>query len=318
MTTPEARTRALCDDGPAMKDATPHPVLPTGPTADAPAAEATEPDEPMALLLEDRWSRAWAAPVPPAAAGGVRDRLLGRAARSRAEAATMHTARRRRLPAATLADGVSVQRLYAAAAERPRRAGEPEHAALLTLAPGATLAPADWPAAGAPRREWLVLDGSVGCDGELLTLRDWHQRPAGDAWPLLQAGPQGALLFVREAMPLATAAPTAAVPRRTVRDAEAGWPAFVPGIDRRVLWTDDGEAAMLYRADPGAAVPGHAHGHDEECLMVDGELFLDDVLLQAGDYQLAPAGTGHRVTETDTGVIVYAHGDLDLRFGETF
>ena len=32
---------------------------------------------------------------------------------------------------------------------------------------------------------------------------------------------------------------------------------------------------------------------------------LDDVLLQAGDYQLAPAGTGHTITETDTGVVIY-------------
>ncbi len=71
---------------------------------------------------------------------------------------------------------------------------------------------------------------------------------------------------------------------------------------------------MLYRTAAGAEVPRHSHGHDEECLMVQGELFLDDVLLQAGDYQLAPAGTAHRTTATDTGVIIYAHGDLDLRF----
>jgi quercetin dioxygenase-like cupin family protein len=99
-----------------------------------------------------------------------------------------------------------------------------------------------------------------------------------------------------------------------VRDAEAGWPDYAPGIRRRVLWQRDGQAALLYHAEPGAQVPVHTHGHDEECLMVQGELFLDDVLLQAGDYQLAPAGTGHRVTETDTGVVIYAHGDLDLRF----
>ena len=99
-----------------------------------------------------------------------------------------------------------------------------------------------------------------------------------------------------------------------MRDAEAGWPDYAPGIRRRVLWQHAGQAAMLYHAQPGAAVPPHTHGHDEECLMVQGELFLDDVLLQAGDYQLAPAGSGHRVTATDTGVVIYAHGDLDLRF----
>jgi hypothetical protein len=38
------------------------------------------------------------------------------------------------------------------------------------------------------------------------------------------------------------------------------------------------------------------------------------VLLQPGDYQLALAGTGHRITATDTGVVIYAHGDLDLQF----
>ena len=71
---------------------------------------------------------------------------------------------------------------------------------------------------------------------------------------------------------------------------------------------------MLYHADPGAQVPQHRHGHDEECLMVQGELFLDDLLLQTGDYQLAPACSGHRVTQTDTRVVLYAHGDLDLQF----
>ena len=48
--------------------------------------------------------------------------------------------------------------------------------------------------------------------------------------------------------------------------------------------------------------------------MLQGELFLDDLLLQPGDYQLAPAGTGHRITQTDTGIVIYAHGDLDLQF----
>ena len=100
----------------------------------------------------------------------------------------------------------------------------------------------------------------------------------------------------------------------TVHDGLAGWPDYAPGIQRRVLWQHAGQAAMLYFAQPGATVPLHTHGHDEECLMVQGELFLDDTLLQEGDYQLAPAGTGHGITETDIGVVIYAHGDLDLKF----
>jgi hypothetical protein len=37
-------------------------------------------------------------------------------------------------------------------------------------------------------------------------------------------------------------------------------------------------------------------------------------MLQPGDYQLAPAGTGHRVTETDTGVVIYTHDNPELQF----
>ena len=46
--------------------------------------------------------------------------------------------------------------------------------------------------------------------------------------------------------------------------------------------------------------------------LVNGLVARD--VLQAGDYQLAPAGSGHRITHTDTGVVIYAHGDLDLQF----
>jgi quercetin dioxygenase-like cupin family protein len=144
---------------------------------------------------------------------------------------------------------------------------------------------------------------------EHLRLRDYHVAPAPCPARELRTE-EGALLFLRESAARAGADTTPL----TVRDADAGWPDYAPGIQRRVLWQHAGEAAMLYYAQPGAAVPLHTHGHDEECLMVQGELFLDDVLLQPGDYQLAPAGTGHRITETDTGVVIYAHGDLDLRF----
>jgi quercetin dioxygenase-like cupin family protein len=142
-----------------------------------------------------------------------------------------------------------------------------------------------------------------------MEVRDYRVTPAGLAPEPLESD-AGARVFLREsALPgLGTGVAF------TVRDAQAGWPDFAPGIRRRVLWQHAGQAALLYHAEPGASVPMHTHGHDEECLMVQGELFLDDILLQEGDYQLAPAGTGHRITETDTGVVIYAHGDLDLAF----
>ena len=79
-----------------------------------------------------------------------------------------------------------------------------------------------------------------------------------------------------------------------------------------MLWASNGEATLLYRASAGAQVPSHGHQRDEECLMIEGEVFLDDVLLCAGDYQLAPAGTAHGGVSTDSGGLIFAHGDLDL------
>jgi quercetin dioxygenase-like cupin family protein len=261
-------------------------------------------DAELAPLLAEPFAAAW--PAGTGAPPALRDRLAARVQATQAAEAGMRTTRRRRAPREPLAPGVTRQTLYRAEPGAALRAGEPLQALLLELAPGAALPAA---AADGRQREWLLLAGHATLDGESLALRDFHWRPAGSPQPAL-ASPGGALVFVRESA-LAARPGDAAL---TVRDAEAGWPAFAPGIRRRVLWQRDGQAALLYHADPGAAVPQHTHGHDEECLMVQGELFLDDLLLQAGDYQLAPAGTGHRVTQTDTGVVIYAHGDADLRF----
>lgn len=256
-------------------------------------------DDDLSPLLSEPFARAWAAPAP-VLQGRLCDRLNGRLQQSLDAERGMVTVRRRKSTPEPLAAGVRRRWLYRAPVDRALRPGEPRTACVIELEAGAGV---DLAAVGP--REFLVVGGSVEIDGEPLGLRDFLLLPAGSA-PRV-ASREGAQVFVREA-------DSATVERTLVRDAEAGWPEFAPGIRRRVLWTGAGQAALLYRADAGASVPVHSHGHDEECLMVQGELFLDDLLLQQGDYQLAPAGTGHRITETDTGVVLYAHGDLDLRF----
>lgn len=251
-------------------------------------------------LLGEPFAGAWAAPVTTETRGGLGARLAGRLQASLDAERGMVTVRRRHQLGQPAPDGVLQRELYRADAGRPLRPGEPRRASVLEMAPGSQIM---LPAGGV--REFLVVQGSVEVDGELLGLRDFLLLPAGFASHL--KSDSGAQVFVREV--------DAGEPERhLVRDAEAGWPEFAPGIRRRVLWSANGQASLLYQTDPGASVPVHRHGHDEECLMVAGELFLDDLLLQQGDYQLAPAGTGHRITETDTGVILYAHGDLDLQF----
>jgi quercetin dioxygenase-like cupin family protein len=278
----------------------PLPILDTP----APAADDWTP------LLTAPFAQAWEASPGADRASALKGRLAERLAASRAAAAPMHTVRRRHAARTALTPGVHEETLYQAPSTAPARAGEPWRARLLQLDAGAQLSPECLgPDLHQRHREWLVLQGDLEMGGEPLRLRDYQVTPAGLPTPALRSQ-GGALVFLRESAPL----PGAAASALTVRDHEAGWPEYAPGIRRRVLWQHGGQAALLYCAAPGAQVPNHTHGHDEECLMVQGELFLDDTLLQPGDYQLAPAGTGHRVTETDTGVVIYAHSDLDLRF----
>lgn len=286
-----------------------HPA--NAPLTVLPAPDAGESG--FAPLLAEPFARTWQTPAKAmAGAQAVRERLIGRLAASRAGEAEMVTVRRRRLAREQLGDGVHVQTLYVAQTGRPQRPGEPLRTRLIELSAGACLTPEMLGSPGAfdaCHREWLLMSGSAQCGDEWLALRDYHVTPAGHSTPTWRSA-EGALLFLRESDLTAAAADQPV----SVRDADAGWPDFAPGIQRRVLWQRDGQAAMLYFVQPGVRVAHHAHEHDEECLMLQGDLFLDDLVLRPGDYQVAPVGTNHRVTETDTGVVLYVHGDLDLCF----
>ena len=271
------------------------------------AAAAPGRDEPATPRSTSAEPSAFSAP------GLLRRRLLERVARSASASRTLHTQRHADTQAVAAAPGVTLRRLYTANAAMPgalqRRPGEPEAVTLVELAPGAT-----WAGPGAAlQREWLVLRGNVhlGTLGTLdmtrLEAHDYHVVPAGsDAGAWCSEG--GVLLYQRETRP-GPAAPTAPW---TQRAEGAQWSDYSPGIKRRLMWQEDGAAAMLYHALPGATVPHHGHRHDEECFMLAGDFFLDEVLLRALDYQIAPAGTEHISASTDTGLLLYARGDVDL------
>lgn len=274
------------------------------PHAFPPPRNAVDPsaDELARLLVEPLAAALpFSAAEPPAR---LRARLLERVARSARAASAFVTVRHAAYTPAALATGVRAHRLYKTDGA-PRRPGEPRQVRLIELKAGATWS-AEAAAAG-DRDEWLVLCGEVEFDGELLRRLDYCQRTVGAKSPRLR-GVEPAMLYRREAPQPASTEPTGS----TVRAAEAAWEDFGPGIRRCVLWRAGGEASMLYQSLPGASVPMHGHDRDEECLMVDGELFLDDVLLRRFDWQLAPAGSRHAGVYTDTGVVLFAHGDLEM------
>ncbi|WP_088283604.1 cupin domain-containing protein [Ideonella sp. A 288] len=88
------------------------------------------------------------------------------------------------------------------------------------------------------------------------------------------------------------------------------WSSYLEGVDAAVLHAQGDVASMLVRIAPGAAVPDHGHDLDEDCFMLEGEMFLGDILMRGGDYQLAPQGCRHVGIASDFGGLFYFHGAI--------
>jgi hypothetical protein len=207
---------------------------------------------------------------PAAASPQVQSRLLRRVADSASRHHGLVTVRTRHMQPQALAEGVVVRWVYRTDASRARRAGEPLRLALIELKPGACLS-GDLGLAQ-HHSEWLVLSGSVTLDGIALDTLDHHGHAASAREPVL-ASAKGAMLYVRDNGDEPS-------PAGTSRERQAQWENFAPGIRRRLLWQAGNACAYLARAQPGAAVPAHGHRNDEECLMIEGELFTGDILIR--------------------------------------
>jgi anti-sigma factor ChrR (cupin superfamily) len=93
---------------------------------------------------------------------------------------------------------------------------------------------------------------------------------------------------------------------RTVRADDGSWRPFLPLIEVKVLHRDveRGRETALYRMQPGAAFPSHAHADDEECLVLEGEVSVGDLCLRAGDYHHAGRGSQHPRLESRPGALL--------------
>jgi anti-sigma factor ChrR (cupin superfamily) len=97
----------------------------------------------------------------------------------------------------------------------------------------------------------------------------------------------------------------------TVRAEGAEWIALSPLVKFRRLRVDvaAGSQTVLVRAEPGGCVPGHRHTKDEELIVLEGECYIGDHHLRAGDANFATAGSWHDDLTTKTGVLVLVRGE---------
>lgn len=97
-------------------------------------------------------------------------------------------------------------------------------------------------------------------------------------------------------------------PHLTVRVEERRWHNVGPGIDMKMLHRETDTASYLLRLSAGGRLPAHDHTDDEECLVLEGDVWLGSTHAFAGDYHLARRGIPHGEIHTETGCLLFLRG----------
>lgn len=165
--------------------------------------------------------------------------------------------------------------------------------------------------------EGIVLSGGLQLDDLELTQFDYHVSPAGSRHGHIQSK-QGALAYLRGSsigQPLSMLKevlggllPKNHKENESIMTNEGEWTEIQKGMFQKDLWTDGTVASRFFRLEAGMHREGHSHSMAEECMMLSGDIFLGDILLQEGDYHIAPAGTEHLEIFSDTGALLFIRG----------
>ena len=94
----------------------------------------------------------------------------------------------------------------------------------------------------------------------------------------------------------------------TVLKGEGRWIKLGPLVEMKLLRSDEEGRSYLLKMHPGAVLPSHQHTLEEECLMLEGEIWIGDIHLRAGDYHVAQQGTPHEEVRTSMGGLAFLRG----------
>lgn len=100
-----------------------------------------------------------------------------------------------------------------------------------------------------------------------------------------------------------------------IAEASVGWQAFWPNVWVKVLRQDlhNKTQTTLLRVLPGGVVPARAHTRDEECLVLEGEVFIGEHRIGQGDLHIAGPDTRHRDITTRTGAMLMVRSEAPLQ-----
>ena len=239
--------------------------------------------------------------LPPAHRTSLRGRLMARVGESQRRHAGLVTVR--------AGDGAWRQ-IKAGVRAKTLREGPAGASVLIELAPGAAL-PVH---RHRHLEEGIVLQGGLQLGDLELGPGDYHVSPAGSRHDRISSR-QGGVAYLRGTSLGHTAAvlteligglmPGDGPALHTVRASEGNWEAIAEGAEQKLLWRDGDFISRFVRLAPGARLPPHAHDGEEECIMLAGEAFFGDILVRAGEFHLAPHGSVHLETLSETGGMAF-------------
>lgn len=94
----------------------------------------------------------------------------------------------------------------------------------------------------------------------------------------------------------------------TVPAPEGPWQPFGPGVTMKVLHQEGACLSYLLRLEPGASLPAHRHPLDEECLVLEGEMHIGDLVISPGGYHLGRRGVLHDRLSSPGGALIFLRG----------
>jgi quercetin dioxygenase-like cupin family protein len=98
----------------------------------------------------------------------------------------------------------------------------------------------------------------------------------------------------------------------TIRAADMQWVSAGPGVEVKVLRRDAerNDQTVLIRMQPGSVVVGHRHTQEEECLILEGEVFIGNYRLAAGDMHVARPGVVHAAIRAPHGALLMIRSEM--------
>lgn len=162
--------------------------------------------------------------------------------------------------------------------------------------------------------ECVVLRGEAQLGDITVRAGDYHLATAGSRHGAVRSS-SGALVYLRgtpigHGMEVARDVlmgllPGRGQPPRTIHRDDGQWTDHAPGVHLKLLREDAHGRSQLLRLKPGAATDLRALPLNEECLVVEGEAYVGDLLMRQGDYRLAAGRAVHPVLSSDVGSLLF-------------